>query len=191
MATKNLLVKNIPFDRVRAVITASQSSVAYTYYSEGQGNRYYVNSVTSTASSTMESATFESYLSFTMSGNQTYSFDLVPMDKGNSVVINTIIYAQNSSATKGFAQSSFGAWKHSGSTLTDVGTGMVDTTTTDFSSGVHADWSAAATASVRLTCVNTTSEVLDWDIHISYKKGFHSIATNTTQKPIYPEAPSS
>lgn len=191
MATKNLLVKNIPFDRVRAVISASQSLTPYTYYSEGRGDRFYVNAVSSTASPVMESATFESYLSFTMSHNQTFTFDLVPMDTGNSTVINTIIYAQNLAASKGYVQKSFGAWKHSGSTLTHIGAGMENIKESDFPTGqVQANWSAAGTQSIRLTTINTTTEILDFDVYINYKKGFHSIVAGTSsnpQKPIYPE----
>lgn len=193
MATKNLLMKNIPYGGVRSVIPANQSGADYTYFSEGSGNRYYVNQISSTASPTLESATFDSYLSFTMSHNQTFYFDLVPMDKGNSVVINTIIYAQNKAATKGFVQKSFGAWKHSGSTLTHVGAGMSDIKESDFPTGqLTAQWSAGATQSIRLTCSNTTSDEVDFDIHISYTKGYHSVITPpNTNDPVSPPYPTS
>ena len=187
---KNLLVKNIPFDRVRAVITASQSSVPFTYYSEGEGNRFYVNAVSSTASPVMEAATFNSFLSFTMSGFATFSFDLIPMGTGNSAIIETKIYAQNTAGTKGFVQETFGAWRHSGSALQAVGGSMVNTSRTDFTT-VAASWTASGTQSVRLTCVGQTSETLDWDVHISYRKGFHTILTGTSSipplRPIYPD----
>jgi hypothetical protein len=187
---KNLIVKNIPFDRVRAVITASQSSTPYTYYSEGDGNRFYVNAISSTASPVMEAATFNSFLSFTMSGFATFSFDLIPMSTGNSAIIETTIYAQNTAGTKGFAQTTFGAFRHSGSALTAVGGSVNNTTKTDFTS-VSATWTAAGTQSIRLTCVGQTSETLDWDVHISYKKGFHTILTGTQSipplRPIYPD----
>lgn len=190
MSTKKLLVKNIPFDRVRAVITASQSSLPFTYYSEGEGNRFYVNAITSTASPVMEAATFNSFLSFTMSGFATFSFDLIPMSTGNSAIIETTIYAQNSNASKGFLQTSFGAFRHSGSALTAVGGSVINTIRTDFTT-VAASWTASGTQSVRLTCVGQTSETLDWDIHISYRKQFHSILIGTQSipplRPIYPD----
>lgn len=185
---KKLLVKNVPFDKVRAVISASQSSVLSTYYSEGSGQRYYVNALTSTASATMESATFDSFLSFTMSNSATHTYNLIPMIQGNSVIIDSYIYAQNLSGSKGFVESSFGAFRHTGSALTAVGSGIQNTRTTDFPTGhISATWIANATQSVMLSCVNTTGEVIDVDVYISYRKGFHSIATGSTaSKPIYP-----
>jgi len=178
-----------PFNSEKS--TGSQSGTQYTYYSEGGGNRFYVNRISSTASSEMESATFQSFLSFTMSGNLTYSFDLIPMDTGESAVINTIVYAQNSSGTKGFTQKAFGAWRHSGSTLACVGGSMDLTNKTDFTT-VAVSWTASATQSIKMTVVGQTSETIDWDVHINYTKGYHDILTGTTnpQKPIYPSSPS-
>jgi hypothetical protein len=189
MSTKKLLVKNVPFDGVRAVISASQSSVLSTYYSEGSGQRYYVNALTSTASSTMESATFDSYLSFTMSDSTTHTYDLIPMLAGNSVIIDSFIYAQNLSGSKGFVESSFGAFRHTGSVLTAVGSGIQNTKTTDFPTGhISATWLTNGTQSVYLNIQNITGEVIDVDVYISYRKGFHSISTGSTaSKPIYPQ----
>ena len=187
---KNLLVKNIPFDRVRAVITASQSGTAFTYYSEGEGNRFYVNAVSSTASPVMEAASFTSFLSFTMSGAVSYSFDLIPLSSGNSTIIDTYIYGQNSAGSKGFVQHSVGAFRHSGSSISIVGGSMVTDTRTDFTS-VAASWTASGTQSVKLTVTGQTSENIDFDVHIHYKKGFHTILSGTTSipplRPIYPD----
>ena len=190
MATKNLLVKNIPFDRVRAVINASQSSTAFTYYSEGEGNRFYVNALSSTASPVLEAANFQSFLSFTMSGFATFSFNLIPMTTGNSCVIETTIYAQNSTAGLGFCQQTFGAFRHTGSSLVSVGGDPNNITKTDFST-VSATFSASGTQSVKLTCVGQTGQLIDWDIHIKYKKGFHTILNPQQSGPIYPELPTS
>ena len=184
--SKNLLVKNIPFEGVRAVISASQSGIPFTYYSQGGGDRYYVNFISSTASAVLESATFQSFLSFTMSGAVNYSFDIVPMLTGESIVIDTIVYAQNSTSSKGYLSKHFGSFRHSGSALTVIGGSIDKTTKTDFTT-VNATFSTSGTQSIRLTVSGETSETLDWDVHISYKKGYHSISgTSNTLKPIYP-----
>lgn len=190
MATKNLLVKNKAFDRVRAVINASQSSTAFTYYSEGQGNRFYVNAVSSLASPVLEAANFESFLSFTMSGFATFSFNLIPMATGNSCVVETTIYAQNQAATLGFCQQTFGAFRHNGTSLLSVGGSPNNIIKTDFST-VSATFSASGTQSVKLTCVGQSGQVIDWDIHIKYKKGFHTILNPLQTGLIYPELPTS
>jgi hypothetical protein len=182
----NLLTRNYPYNGVRAVINASQSSVEYTYFVEGSGQRYYVNRISST-SSVMESASFQSFMSFTMSGFATYSVDLIPMEAGESVMIDTHIVALNSTGSKGYVSRHFGGFRHSGSTLTAIGGSIDSNVKTDFST-VAVTFTQSGTQSVRLRLVGQTSETLDWDIHVAYTKGFHSIsASQSSIPPIYPK----
>lgn len=182
----NLLTRNYSYNGVRAVINASQSGVAYTYFCEGGGERYYVNRIASTIS-VMESATFQSFMSFTMSGFATYSVDLIPMDSGESVMIDTHVVALNTTGSKGYVGRFFGGFKHSGSTLTVIGGSVDSNVKTDFST-VAVSFTQSGTQSVRMRLVGQTAETLDWDVHVSYTKGFHSIsATQSTIPPIYPK----
>jgi hypothetical protein len=182
----NLLTRNYPYNGVRAVINASQSNVEYTYFVEGGGQRYYVNRISST-NSVMESASFQSFMSFTMSGFATYSVDLIPMETGESVMIDTHIVALNSSGSKGYVSRHFGGFRHSGSTLTAIGGSIDSNVKTDFST-VAVAFTQSGTQSVRMRLVGQTSETLDWDIHVAYTKGFHTISsTQSTIPPIYPK----
>lgn len=183
----NLITKNFPYNGVRAVITASQSGTPYTYFVEGSGQRYYVSPIGSTYSQ-MESASFESFLSFTMSGFATYSVDLIPMQSGESVMIDTHVLAMNSSGSKAYTARVFGGFRHSGATLSAIGGSLDINTKSDFST-VAISFTNSATASVRMRIVGQTSENLDWDIHVSYTKGYHSISATASNanKPIYPK----
>lgn len=188
MSHINLLTKNIPYSGVRAYIQASQSSDINTYYVEGSGQRFYVNELGSSASAAMESASFVSFMSFTMSGAVTYSVTLIPMSPEETVMINTKVVALNSTGTKGYIADLFGGFRHSGSTLTAIGGSLERTQRTDFTN-VSASFTQSATASVNLILVGQTSEIIDWDVHIQYTKGYHTLTTGTSSPttPIYPK----
>ena len=182
----NLLTRNYPYNGVRAVINASQSGVAFTYFVEGGGERYYVNRISSTAS-VMESASFQSFMSFTMSGFATYSVDLIPMESGETAMIDTHVVALNSSGSKGYVARFFGGFRHSGSQLAAIGGSIDSNVKTDFST-VVVSFTQSGTASVQMRLVGQTSETLDWDVHVAYTKGFHSIGSSqSTTPPIYPK----
>ena len=189
MAQKRLISKVNPFSGVRAVINGTQSGQIQTWYSEGRGDRFYVNEITATASPVLESATFISYLSFTMSGATTAKFDLIPMTTGESAFIETIIYGQNSGATAGYCERFFAAWRHSGSALTLVGGTVSSTKLSDFTT-VGTQWSQTGTQSVNFTVSGQTGQVIDFDVHIRYTKGTHQILTGGGSggsiSPIYP-----
>lgn len=189
MAQKKLISKVNPFSGVRAVITGTQSGASQTWYSEGRGDRFYVNEITATASPVLESATFVSYLSFTMSGLTTTKFDLIPMSTGESAFIETIIYGQNSGATAGYCERFFSAWRHSGSALTLVGGTVSSTKLSDFTT-VGTNWSTTGTQSINFTITGQTGQVIDFDVHIRYTKGTHKILTGGSSggsiSPIYP-----
>jgi hypothetical protein len=193
MAKKNLLTRNNRYDKVRLVIVGSQSGVENYYYTEANGDRYYFNQLSSTASADMEAATFNSFLSFTMSGATQYTFNLVPMLPGETVMIETKAVGINQNGSKAYMMSSFGGFRQWGLTLSVVGSTINYTTKTDFGpAGVS--FSAAGTQSVRMNVFGQTAETIDWNIHIRYTKGFHSLsyagATSTPPlKPIYPEPP--
>jgi len=189
MAQKKLISKVNPFSGVRAVITGTSSGQSQIWYSEGRGDRFYVNQISSTASPVMESATFISYLSFTMSGATSQKFDIIPMTTGESAFIETVLYGQNSGATAGYCERFFGAFRHSGSALTMVGGTMSTTKISDFTT-VGANWSATGTQSVSITIVGQAGQVIDFDLNIRYTKGTHQILTGGggggSISPIYP-----
>ena len=190
---KNLLTRNNQYSGVRLVIQGVQQNDTHYYYTEAAGDRYYFNQVSSTASADMESATFRSFLSFTMSGFQSFTFSLIPMEAGESVMIETKVVGINKTGQKAYMMQSFGGFRHSGSTLQAVGGSLVYDTRTDFTSA-SASFTASATASIILRVTGQTSEEIDWDVHINYTKGFHSLTYAGTggsnpSKPIYPKLP--
>lgn len=191
---KKLISKNVPYQGVRAVIVGSQSTNQFTWYSEGRGDRFYVNEITGTATPVLEAASFQSYLSFTSSGTQSFQFNIIPLGKGENCVVETTIYAQNYSAQKGYIEKVVGAWRHTGTSINLVGGTLSRTRFTDFTT-VDTTWGAVGTQSVRITCLGQTSELIDWDIYINYTKGTHLIATQsgatgstTPGTPLYPSA---
>lgn len=174
---KNLLLRNNHYENVRLTVIGSQSVDRVFYYLEATGNRYYYNIITTTQSNNdMEAATFESFLSFTMSGAQTYYFNIVPMEKGTSVLLDFKVVGINSSASKGYMMKTFGGFRHTGSALSIIGSTLSYETKTDFTSA-SASFRANATASVQLVVSGQTSETIDWDIHMKYFKGFHDLTS--------------
>lgn len=197
MAVKNLQIKNNTYDGVRAVITASQSGTTYYYYSEARGDRYYYTVTGSTASPTLETATFNSYLSFTMSGAATYTMDIIPMKTGDTAMLDIHATAINASGSKGYVARAFGGFRHSGSSLSIIGSSIDYNTKTDFATTMGITFSAFGTQSVRLTLVGQTSENIDWDIYLQYAKGYHTLTTGggsgggNQADPWYPVPPAS
>ena len=187
---KNLLTKNRRYENSRLVIVGSQSSDQVYYYTEATGNRYYYNLVGGTNSNfDMESATFETFLSFTMSGATTYTFDIVPMTTGNSCFLDFKCVALNQSGSKGYLMKSFGGYRHTGSALSIVGGSIDYSSKTDFTSA-SASFTASGTSSIQLRVSGQTSETIDWDIHIKYYKGFHDLLTGGGGGDIiYPKPP--
>lgn len=187
MAIQSVMIKNKPYDDVRLTIVGSQSGTYYYHYSEAQGTRYFVNEIGNPTSS-MDSVTFKAHLTFTSSGTQSWGFNLIPMNVGETALLDTKISAINSGSTKGYIMSSFGGYRHSGTTLTAIGGGISYSTTTDFT-GASASFSTTATASIDLIVKGEVGEVIDWDIHISYTKGYHRLVTSGGGGGWYPDPP--
>lgn len=169
----SIMIKNNNYDGTRLTLVGSQSGIQTVHYSEASGTRYYVNQLSGTQSS-MDSVTFNAHLTFTSSGTQSWEFKLIPMNIGETALINTKVSAINSSGSKGYMMNSFGGYRHSGTSLVAVGTGMTYTHLTDFTSA-SASFGVSGTASITLKTTGQTSEVIDWDIHISYTKGYHTL----------------
>jgi hypothetical protein len=194
MSIKNLLIKNNTYDGVRAVISASQSGVQNFYYTEARGDRYYYSITGSTASPTLETVTFNAYLSFTMSGAVTYALQLIPMSTGDTCFLEMSCSAVNASGSKGYLSKVFGGFRHTGTALSIIGSSIDYQTKTDFTSALGVSFSASGTQSVRMVLTGQTSEVVDWDIYVNYTKGYHTLTTGGGgggggADPWYPQPP--
>ena len=187
--TKYIMIKNKLYDTVRLTIVGSQSSTTNYHYTEAEGNRYYANLVGSTQSN-LEAVSFEAYLSFTSSGTQSWNFNLIPMEYGHTAMIETNVVGMNSTGSKGYGARVFGVWRHAGSTLVAVGGSMDTTTKTDFTSA-SCSFTASATASISMNISGQTSETIDWDVHIKYTKGYHTVVAGSpvVPPPWYPPLP--
>lgn len=193
MIVKKTIVKSKEYDGVRLTIVGSQSSNQYYNYSDSSGIRYYVNSIGSTSSSDLESVTFNTYVSFTSSGSGSYDFDLVPMSKGETVILDMNIGAINSTGSKGYYSNLKGSYRHSGTQLSLIGSTTSSTTMSDFST-VSSQLGTYGTSSVKLTLYGQTSEVIDWNLNIKYIKSYHTltfIPGSTNSNIWYPGPPSS
>lgn len=167
------MIKNKLYDSVRLTIVGNQSGNQHYHYSEAYGVRNFINAASSTQSF-MDSVSFQAYLSFTSSGTQSWNFNLIPMDYGHTAIINTQVLGLKSDGTKGFVMNSFGGWRHSGSSLVRIGGSITYDYKTDFT-GATAYFTASGTSSVNLIIVGSSGDVIDWDVHINYTKGFHTL----------------
>jgi hypothetical protein len=192
MANQLLLFKNIPYDKTRMTIVATQSGVVNYYYTEASGSRFYYTFIGATAAPDLQAASYEGFLSFTMSGNVTHEFNICPLGTGETVMFNTEISVLNIDASKGYLMDTFGGYRHNGSGISMIGSSITYTTKTDFT-GVSASFFTIGTQSIGIRCIGQTSQTLDWNIHIQYKKGFHTVVFGPgggqPQKPIYPPPP--
>ena len=183
---KSSIIKNNTYDGTRLSIVGSHSGAQYINYSEANGTRYMVNEIVNSAtSSMMESVTFDAYLSFTSSNTDAWSFAIVPMNASESVsLLGFEVYGQKSDASKRFQMVvTNGSYRHSGSTLT----GLVRYDYITEFTGATAYFTTIGTASVNLV-IQGTSEDIDWDVYIKYKKGYHSLIAGvpTPPGPWYP-----
>jgi len=191
MSVKNTLFRYKPYDGVRLTYTTFILGVENTFYAEASGNRYYYSLLGTTASD-MESASFNSFISVTMSNYRVYTFDAIPMLPGESVFIESVALGMNSTGSKAFLSKTWGGFRHSGSTLQEIGgTGSFTYDVKKDFTGCDFEWFPNGTQSIYFNVVGQSGETIDWDIHIRYTKGFHSLATPGApgQKPIYPSVP--
>jgi len=171
----NSIVKNKEYDGVRLTISGTASGSASTYYTEAVGYRYFYNQIGST-SSNMEAVSFNAYLSFTTSNAATHSFTLIPMDYGHTVMLETRVLGLKSDGSKGFMMNSFGGYRHAGSSLSKIGN-IQYTYCSDFTGGATAYFTNFGTSSVNLVIGGEASTTIDWDIHIKYTKGYHTLVS--------------
>lgn len=188
---QSVMIKNKEYDGVRLTIVGSQSGQTYYHYSEAVGVRSFVNEIGNPTSS-MDSVSFNAYLSFTSSGTQSWDFNLVPMEYGSTSIIETKILGMKSDGTKGFLMNSFGGYRHSGSALTKIGGSFTYDYKSDFT-GATAYFTASATASISLIIGGSSGDIIDWDVHIKYTKGYHTLTVSggggAAERPWYPPVP--
>lgn len=187
MGVKNTLFRFKPYDGVRLVYNTFISGVENTYYAEASGNRYYY-SILGGSASDMEAASFNSFISVTMSNYKVYTFDAIPMEPGETVFIESIAMAMNSTGSKAFLSKTWGGFRHSGTAIKEIGgTGSFTYTVQKDFTGCNFEWFPTGTQSISFNLVGQNSETLDWDVHIKYTKGFHTITSGgSPTKPIYP-----
>lgn len=191
----NTLFKNRPFSGVRF----TYKRVAYpsgdpvdSSYSEGSGVRFYYSLLADDEVPLMEASSFESFISFTMSGAVTHLIEVVPMDKGDIVKFNTHITGANGLLTKGFLADMTGGFIHTGTDLLPIGgtAGLSYNIKTDFST-LDCEFIVNATQSISIGVSGEAGEIIDWNIFVEYKKSFSQILLGPTAsdpKPIYPIA---
>lgn len=198
----SILIKNFDYNNVRLQIRGIENGVNKLYTTEAYGNRYYFTLLNDPVPS-MESATFQSFLTFTQSGATSHIYTLIPLLPTETVMIETRVVGINDSASKGYVMKSFGGFRHNGTSISMIGVqqglqGQIGpsidyTTKSDFTSA-SASFVISGTQSICLCVTGQTGELIDWDIHINYTKGFHAISgspqdvCNTFDcKPVFPQ----
>jgi hypothetical protein len=114
-------------------IAATQSGVVNYYYTEAAGSRYYYTFIGATAAPDLQAASYDGFISFTMSGAATHEFDISPLNEGETVMINTEVTALNIDASKGYLMDSFGGYRHNGTSISMIGSTITYDEKTDFS----------------------------------------------------------
>lgn len=189
-----LLFKNKPYDGVRLTIAATQSGVINYFYTEAIGERYYYTFINSTEPPSLEAATFKAFLSFTQSGISTHEFNIIPIQDGETCMLNIKAIALNASATKAYMMETYGGFRHDGSNIYMIGGTMSYNHRSDYTSAqLTTEVRKSGTQSIVLRCIFSTSDTVNWDIHLDYTKGFHSIifgpGGDPSSRPIYPPPP--
>ena len=178
MAVGTIMVKNKPYDGMRLSIVGSQSGDQYIYYTEAIGDRHYTNEIGS-AEQSLESVSFDAYLSFTSSGTQSWYFNLIPMGIAETVIIETRALALKEDGSGGFICQSYGGYKHSGATLSVIGGSFDYSIKTDMNTA-SMSYSTYGTSSIVLNIYGESGAILDWDVYIKYTKGYHTLLIGTT-----------
>lgn len=182
---ENVMSKNKPYDGVRLTILGLISGLTYSHYCEATGNRFYVNEVNSPTAS-LDAATFNSHLTFTTNDTQSWEFILIPMSTGETLMMETRVSALNVTGTKGYMMSSFGGYRHSGATLSVIGSGISYNKISEFTVA-SASFITSGSQSINMKVDGESGEIINWDISIDYKKGYHSlIAPPMIRGPWYP-----
>jgi hypothetical protein len=188
----SILIKNNEYDKVRLRISGLENGESKLYFTEATGNRYFFKLLDNPVPS-MESATFNSFLTFTQSGTQSHTYTLIPLLPAETVMVETKVVGVNETGSKGYMMKSFGGFKHNGSTISFVGPSIDYQVKSDFTSA-SASFIISGTTSICLCVDGEAGELIDWDIHINYTKGFHAISgdpgdvCNTFEcKPIFPK----
>ena len=188
----SILIKNIDYDKVRLKIGGLENGTPVTYFTEATGNRYFFK-LLDDPNPSMESATFQSFLTFTQSGTASHTYTLIPMLPSETVMVETKVVGVNETGSKAYVMKSFGGFKHDGTTLSLIGPSIDYQTKSDFTAA-SASFVISGTTSICLCVDGEAGELIDWDIHINYTKGFHAISgdpgevCNTFEcKPIFPK----
>lgn len=185
---KNLLIKNNQYNDVRMTISGEEGSDTVNYYTEASGDRYYYTKISATASPVMEAATFNSFFSTETTGAQSHKYKLVPMFDGDSCLMEVKVVCINITGTSGYYGISRGMFIKSSGSIRSVGSGMIVDSETDFI-GVNISFTYVGNQFIFLTLNGITGETIDWDVHINYTKGFHTLAGGGSlppSNPIYP-----
>lgn len=169
---KQLLMRNNQYDGVRTLIVASQSGTSHYFYSEAKGDRYYLSNVGSTASASIETVTFQSFMSFTMSNASEYVVDIIPMQNGDSVLFNVDVEALNSSGSKGLVANIWGGYRCYLNPII-IGKGLHYTVESDFNS-VGITFSSV-NGSIQMLIKGEKDDNVDMNIIMKYTKSFHNI----------------
>jgi hypothetical protein len=188
----SILIKNFDYNKVRLQIRGVENGVNKLYTTEAYGNRYYFKLLENPVPS-MESATFKSFLTFTQSGTASHTYTLIPLLQSETVMIETKVVAINDSASKGYVMKSFGGFRHNGTGISIIGPSIDYNTKSDFTSA-SASFTISGTQSICLCVSGEPDDLIDWDIHVSYTKGFHAISGDPNNvcntfdcKPVFPK----
>lgn|SRR5574343_1648 len=174
----SVMIKSKGYEGTRLTIAGSYSSNQYLHYAEASGNRYYVNEISATQSD-MGSVTFDAFLSFTASNATPWQFDLVPMQPGQSLIIdNFIVEGFKSDGTAQFLMQAFGGYRYSTTTLSKSGINYQYIN--DGLTGATAYFTASGTTSVSLVISGVAATNIDFDVHIRYIKSYHTLLNTSS-----------
>lgn len=181
------LFRNIKYEDVRLSIRSVDSMmVNREYITEGSGSRYYVNEIGSTVRS-LESATFEGFLSFKTKGNISWTrLDLIPMAPNNTCFVEIKAIAVNSNTSQAMIKKVYGGFRHNGTSIVEIGGNgsLITDKISDFVLDAATDFNIILLADNLIRLEFLSEFDVDWDVHIKYTKGFHG--SGAGDKPIYP-----
>jgi hypothetical protein len=185
----DLLLRNIGFDGTRTLITASFSGGPEIVWTEGAGRRFYVDKIGSTFSNLIDAVEYNTYLTFSTYNTTLKEFFITQLNFGETLYIQLTVMSLRDDGSAGYG-TRWRAFFRRGASGAAVAIGApYDDERHD--GGMNCTVTARTqTDGVWIQFLGVNNYTIDWNVHITYYKGYHTL-TNPAwiPSPIDPRPP--
>lgn len=184
----DLLIRNIGFDGTRTLITASFSGGPEKIWTEGYGRRYYLDQLGTTFSNAIDATDYNTYLTFTTYNTDLKEFFLTQMNTGETLYAQLTVLALRDDGGAAYGSRWRAFFRKGTGSVIAVGAAYDDER---HDGGMNCTISARTTSNgLYLQFLGVNAMTIDWNIHITYYKGYHRLVDpNSVPSPIDPRPP--